>query len=285
LASTNPLKFLSTFRRLFRRFMMQLCSSLLCIVILWWTSSCFGAAVDAPNAERPKNFAAPETAGPDPPSAAATGLAKVKAALEVENENFVGSKTTNTLTTTTDNVNDVFRETKSGEAILSRRLKRSFAPTETLSPANRRYRRSMGSTWKRRPWRPSTNIDDDYLTSQPQSSFPESGSLIYLVSSSSSSDINNNQQNSFQQSDPDKKDCSERKFPSEDSSSPFEDAFSAEEGSPTHVEEPRRQALKRVDRSSTSDMLASAGQNIARNFMKRRRGGRMYDVPQIGESF
>jgi hypothetical protein len=123
------------------------------------------------------------------------------------------------------------------------------------------------------------------LTSQPQSSFPESGSLIYLVSSSSSSDINNNQQNSFQQSDPDKKDCSERKFPSEDSSSPFEDAFSAEEGSPTHVEEPRRQALKRVDRSSTSDMLASAGQNIARNFMKRRRGGRMYDVPQIGESF
>jgi hypothetical protein len=197
---------------------------------------------------------------------------------------------------------------------------------EIYSPANRRYRRLIGATWKRRPWRDMakhvSNIDEDeyFLPSpsqqqqqQQQSSFPESGSLIYLVSSS---DIHNkNNKNSFEESDPqvgERKDCSEETFASS-ADSPFQGAPSyssasvhasdgqfvekeSEEGgnlSPPEEQQQHQQGqeqqqpLKRVDRSlsslSTSDMLASAGQNIARNFMKRRRGGRMYDVPQIGK--
>jgi len=198
------------------------------------------------------------------------GLAKVKVA-EValedkeKKENLVETQSGKPTTTQRDISADFFRQTtlKSG-APLNRRPKRSYAPEETFAPADRRYRRL---TWKRRPWG-EVDADADVATSL-KSSVPDSGSLLYLVSSSS--DINtDNQKNSFEQkSDSDNKDCSES----------FTSDLSDDTTSPD-----ASQPLKRVDRSLTSDLLASAGNSIARNFMKRRRGGRMYDVPQIGES-
>ena len=304
--------------------MMQLCS-LVCIVCLWWTSSCFGARVDAPNASSrnfPTRLYPPLTHTREGgESKAATGLAKLKDALAEDShqtgvlldpeDNFGSSKATTTTTTHIDNVNSVFRETKpaaaaaaTAEVVLGRRIKRSYAPVEeTYSPASRRYRRLI--TWKRRPWGDAVvkRIDDendDYfsaMTPQEKSSFQDSGSLIYLVSSDNNQNNNNNKNiNSLQKSEPmgsgDKKDCPET-FSSADSS-PFQGGAysdapvsdSGKEQFESDVLLSHEQPVKRVDRSlplSTSDMLASAGQNIARNFMKRRRGGRMYDVPQIGE--
>jgi hypothetical protein len=176
-----------------------------------------------------------------------------------------------------DSADQVFRETAS-----SRRIRRSLSPFERLRPENGRYRRL---TWKRRPW---PELEDQDLSAKT-SSFPGSGSVIYLVS-----DID---KNSLQQSDADKKACSDS---SPSANTPFQDAdnSAAARGSHNFVDNSSdddddddgdvgSQPRKRVDRSlslSTSDLLASAGQSIARNVMKRRRGGRMYDVPQIGES-
>ena len=337
--------------------MMQLCR-LFFIPILCWTTSCLGAAVlEPPNAANNNNndnarilYSVAEAVGANggqdtttttTPAEATGPLKQVKVSVLTgageEEKGKVEEKSSNFLEngkSQKDNVVDnLFKEREentnslNGEAVLSRRIKRSFAPVQEIySPANRRYRRLIGATWKRRPWRDMakhvSNLDDDdyFLPSPSQqqqqqtSSYPESGSLIYLVSPS---DIHNkNNKNSFEESDRReigaRKDCSEETFASS-ADSPFQDAPSyssasvqasdeqfvekeSEEGeilSPPeqHQQQPQgqehQQPLKRVDRSlsslSTSDMLASAGQNIARNFMKRRRGGRMYDVPQIGK--
>ena len=268
--------------------MMQLCSSLLCFVILWWTSSCFGAAVDAPNADSAKM------------ATEATGIGIGKSTVKVvataaprdDAENFSENRSQKQTDIFSQ---DVFRDSKvETEAHSNPRPKRSLAPEDTFTPANRRYRRL---TWKRRPWGQEVEAGLEAPASQ-KSSFPESGSLLYVVppssssssSSPTSSDINtDNKQNSFEQSDSDNKDCSES-FPSGDS--PFQDAYSSAEGRAAELSDNDKSAAdasqphKRVDRSlslQTSELLASAGNSIARNIMKRRRGGRMYDVPQIGE--
>ena len=257
--------------------MMQLCSSLLWIVILWWTGTCIGAAVDAPNAGSPK---------PPIRNDEATGLSKVKVALpashvtdtekkvelkkeEVELEQEVVAAA---------GISELVTETKVGDS--NPRQKRSLTPADTFTQGHRRYRRLP---WKSRAWREEQDADYE---SSPKSSFPESGSssssLIYQIVSS---DIDNKEENSFARSD--KKDS----FLSEDSNFQV-DAFKS---APDRAEDEMyvqpgeksadevSQPLKRVDRSLTSDLFAAAGSNLAKNFMKRRRGGRMYDVPQIGE--
>ena len=272
--------------------MMQLCSSLLCFVILWWTSSCFGAAVDAPNADSAKISSSVAT------EATGFGENQVKVVATATPRDDAENFSDNRSQKQTDIFSqDVSRDSKvENEAHSNPRPKRSLAPEDTFTPANRRYRRL---TWKRRPWGQEVAAEEADLEAPAslKSSYPESGSLLYVVppssssSSSSSSDINtDNKQNSYEQSDSDNKDCSES-FPSGDS--PFQDAYSsaggraAESSGDDQSAADASQPHKRVDRSlslQTSELLATAGNSIARNIMKRRRGGRMYDVPQIGES-
>lgn len=134
------------------------------------------------------------------------------------------------------------------------------------------FQRLPEGAWMRRPWRPeSSSTFDDRSSSNFQSSHTD----IYLkntklvdgeeaqapASSPVIDSVNEQAKHTFS--------------PSAEPQRPGEEGVSASEKL-TQTPEKRDEALP-------TDLLASAGQSLARNFMKRRRGGRMYDVPQIGK--
>jgi hypothetical protein len=175
-------------------------------------------------------------------------------------------------------------ENASGDAaITSRRVRRSYTEPRprylvrrttresspgppTLTSASRFQRLPEGAR-TRRPRRPdSSSTFDDRMASNFQSSFTD----IYL-------------------DNPNLVDGEEARAPA---SSPVIDSVNDQakhtfspsgETQGTDEAEKLTATPEKRDESVPTDLLASAGQSLARNFMKRRRGGRMYDVPQIGK--
>jgi len=133
------------------------------------------------------------------------------------------------------------------------------------------FQRLPEGTWIRRLWRPeSSSTFDDPSASNFQSSLTD----IYLKTTKTTDDeeapasspvidsILEQPKHTFS--------------PSAEPKRPGQEGVSASS-------EKLKQTPEKRDEMLPTDLLASAGQSIARNFMKRRRGGRMYDVPQIGK--